>query len=445
VRRRIAVLATISLFSGSPAAAQTTLTLESALAEGHAANRTLKQSAAGAERAAAQASISRAALLPRVIFSEAWQRGDAPVLAFTGLLGARQFASGDFAIDRLNRPGPVSVYSGRLMVSQLLFDGGHARAAAAAAARHHEVASADHEIAGSAIALDIVRAYGRVLAADAAGRAAAAAVAAGEEDLRRAEARRSSGAATDADVLLVSTHLSAVRRQAIAAAGHASVARASLNRLTGAPVAREFAVAEPAMARLPQASLNDLFAEGEATRQEIRRAIAVEAAAAQQVKAARALWLPTVTMRAGYEGTGLRLSDRAGSWIAAAEMGWSLSTGGADRARVRAASADVLAARAARDDATASVHVEIVAAIKGLESALAQLVLADQAITSAREAHRILRNRYDNGMATAADVLSAAAAVLEAENSRARAGVDAMVATADLQRALGRPITGRSE
>jgi outer membrane protein TolC len=416
--------------------------LEAALAEGGAANRSLRQSAAAEDRAAAQAAMARAALMPSVSFSEAWQRGDSPVLAFTGLLGSRQFAATDFAIDRLNRPGSVSVYGSRVMVSQLLFDGGRTAASASAAARGRDVATTEHDIARNTVALEIVRAYGRVLTADAAVRASATAIAAGEEDLHRSEARRSAGAATDADVLLVSTHLAAVRQRAIAAEGDANVARAQLNRLTGAPIDRAFAAVEPAPASFPSVDLPQLLSEAEANRQEIRRAASAESAARQQLRAARAQWMPAVTMRAGYEGTGIAFSERSGSWIAVADVSWTLSIGGAERARVRASIADVTAAMASRDDAIAAVRVEVVTALRRLESARAQARLGDEAVAAAREAHRIIRNRYDNGLAAASDVLNAAVAALDAETARTRATVDAMVAAAELRHALGRPVGG---
>jgi outer membrane protein TolC len=59
-------------------------------------------------------------------------------------------------------------------------------------------------------------------------------------------------------------------------------------------------------------------------------------------------------------------------------------------------------------------------------------------VDQARESQRIIRDRFDAGLAPVADVLRASSAVLEAESRRVEALIDATVATAMLRRAVGR-------
>jgi outer membrane protein TolC len=84
------------------------------------------------------------------------------------------------------------------------------------------------------------------------------------------------------------------------------------------------------------------------------------------------------------------------------------------------------------------VQVDLRAALSRLESATAREDVARATVAQARESQRIVRNRYDAGMAGVSDVLGAATAVLDAETARLSALVDRIEAHAALNRALGR-------
>jgi outer membrane protein TolC len=79
-----------------------------------------------------------------------------------------------------------------------------------------------------------------------------------------------------------------------------------------------------------------------------------------------------------------------------------------------------------------------VTALRRLESACARETVAGAAVEQARESQRIIRDRFEAGVAPVNDVLRASTSVLEAEANRIAALVDAIVANAMLRRALGR-------
>ena len=105
---------------------------------------------------------------------------------------------------------------------------------------------------------------------------------------------------------------------------------------------------------------------------------------------------------------------------------------------MKAAAASIARARAEADDARAAVHVEVVSALRRLETARARQDAGRAAVDQARESQRIIRDRFDAGIAPVNDVLRASTAVLDADANRVAALVDTMVATAMLRRALGR-------
>ncbi|MEZ5284260.1 MAG: TolC family protein [Vicinamibacterales bacterium] len=168
--------------------------------------------------------------------TESWQRGNAPVFVFSSLLSARRFAAGNFAIDALNRPDPIGFFHGAVSVEQVLFDGGRTAAGVAARRSAARMAEAGRDAVALALAEQVAAAYGQVLTADAAQRAAGAAVDAAVEDVGRAERRRDAGTVTEADVLALQVHLAGMRQQVIESAGQAAIARATLNRLRGRPL-----------------------------------------------------------------------------------------------------------------------------------------------------------------------------------------------------------------
>ena len=444
MRAALLILAALaaSLCAPAPATAQTLITLTEAVAAALDRHPALLAAAAGVDEADARADAARAAWFPEVWVSESWQRSNQPVFAFSALLAARAFTEANFATSRLNSPEPVSAMSGRLLVRQVLFDRRTGAGVALDAARH-DIARAALDEQRAAVALEVTQSYGRLLVAVAAESAARAAAAAAREDVLRAERRRDAGLATDADVLAFSVHAASMDRRRIAATGAVTVGRAELNRLTGQSVDRSVTVAAPALPGDETQPVDVLLRQAEAARPELRKRAAERRVAEAGHLLARAAWQPRVTAQAGYQVDGLDVFDRAGSWIVGGDVSWSVSLGGAERARSRAARAARSAADARTDDTRAVLHLDVMTAVSALETARARVTAGARAVAEATERERITRNRYDGGLAGATDVLAAAAATLDADTERVTALVDVVVAHALLNRALGRPAEGR--
>ncbi len=422
-----------------PAAAQEALTLDQAINGVLAQNPSVRAAEAGSRAASEQVVVARSAYFPRVGASDSWQRGNQPVFVFGSLLSSRQFTSANFAVDALNHPEATGYFHGLFGVEQLVWDGGRTRADVRAATWQRDAADAAVAQTRAELVVAATGAYGHVLIAESEQRSAEAAVAAAQEDLSRAERRRDIGTVTEADVLALSVHMAQMRQRAIQAAADAAIARGTLNRLMGAPLDREYRVAEPPPASSPDASnLTALDAEAVHGRPELRRAAAEERAAGAARDAARAAWQPQVTVQGAYELDGLRFGDRASAWLVGAEIRWSLSTGGAERARVKAAAESMARAKAEREQATSQVQLELLSAVRRLDAARARDAVGRATVAQATESQRIIRDRYEAGLASVNDVLRAASMALEAEGQRVAAVVDVMTADAAFRRAIGR-------
>ena len=421
-------------------AAQEPLTVQRAVAAAVANNPTVRAARAGADEAGARRTQARAAWLPTVSFSESWQRGNQPVFVFSSLLASRRFAAANFAIDALNHPDPIGFFQTALGIEQSIFDGGRRRAAATVAGAGADSAAADMAEATARVSVAVSETFGRLVAAQAAHRAASAALESAREDHARAMRRRDAGMLTDADVLALAVHVARLSQRAIQSSGDAASAEADLNRLMGTPIDAPIHASEPS--GLPAGDggedLSALLAEADRGRPELARATARARAAEAGRRAARASLVPNVVAQAALNVSGTRIADRSSSWIAGAELRWTFSTGGGDTAAVRASTAALARARAELDDARASVHVDVVKAFHQLENARARRAASAAAVEEARESQRIIRDRFDAGLAPVNDVLRASTAVLDADADRIAALVDSIVAGAALRRAVGR-------
>jgi outer membrane protein len=420
--------------------AQERLSLPQAIAAALTANPDVVAASAATEEAAQQTPQARAGFLPRLDFTQSWHRGNQPVFVFGSLLAQRQFAEADFALRQLNSPDPLTNSRSALAVEQLIFDGGRTRAAVRTASLSASAAIAAERQVRNDLRLAATRAYGQVLRAGAGRRAVESAVVAAEENARTAEARRDAGTGTEADVLSMRVHLAEMRARAIDAASGERIARAELNRLMHTTLDREWILDEPAVVAHGLSDANVFVERALRQRPEIEQASLRSDLSRAMQQTARSALLPHLVVQAGYEWNDGQRAGPAGSWIAGANLRVSLFSGGASLARVRQASFAIQRTEAERARAEAAVRLEALTALEQLGAARARQDIGSAAVAQARESQRMIRDRYEAGIAPANDAIRAATAVLDAEAQRINALIDLLVAEAALQRATGQEV-----
>ncbi len=430
-------LLAISAVAAVPAAAQPALTLSDAMSRARVQHPAARAAAAAERESSHRVAEARAGYFPRVDFTESWQRGDNPVFVFGTLLSQRRFTAADFALDRLNQPDPVNSFRSAFSVEQPLFDGGFTRLAVRRAGLGEAVARAGRERTEQDLALAAARAFAGVVETGTSVTAARAAVDAAESDLTRARNRRDLGLVTEADVLAVEVHLARVRQRLVQAEGDLRVARAQLNEAMGAPLDDDYQVAptEPA----PSASAVEVL-EREALerRPEAQEAALATSLAATTSDVARAYYMPQVGVQGGYEWNGDDWGSKVSSWVVGAQVRVNLFRGFADKARLAAARETETRAAAERQRVEQAVRLDVRAASTRLEAAQAREAVGQAAVAQARESQRIIRDRYEAGLATITDVLRAAESVLQAESEASAARVRVLLQALELDRAVGR-------
>ncbi len=428
------------LLVSAAAAAQEgrSLTLDTAIAQALEHNPAMRAAGAAGDEAGARMRQARGGYLPRIDVVEAWQRGNQPVYVFGSLLAQRRFTAADFALDALNHPDALSNHRAGVVVQETLFDGWSTKASVEMARLGASAADLDRDLAAARLRLDVVTAFGRALAARSAREAAEAAVTTADEDLRRSEARRDLGVETEANVLAFRVHRSDAEARRVRATADEAVARAALNALMAAPLDDSTPLA--GLAGLPERNLDQaaLEAAALADRPELRQAALARRQADAAHLRARAGLLPQVLVSGGAEINGHTFADRASSWSAGIEVRWNLFAGGSDAARMAEAAAAGRRADAERERLESMVRLEVRTAVAEYRSATAREATGREIVEQAHESQRIIRDRYEAGLASAGDVLRAAELVAQAELARTSAVIDVHVTAAAIDRAAGR-------
>lgn len=422
----------------SPAAAQAPLTLSDAIARARLRSPDAGSSAAAAREAAERVTQARAAFLPRVDLTESWQRSDQPVFVFSSLLSQRRFTMANFAIDALNHPDAIDNFRTAIVAEQPLLNA-PSHSALGAAEIGQQIADARRAQVAQDLAVAVTAAFGRALTAIEARKTAAAALESARADRELASNRRDAGLVTDADVLALDVFAARAQEQEIRATAEERTARAELNALIGEPLAVVFALDPHAVAAtIDTADLVTLETEALGHRPEVLIATLEERLGATTVDGARAAYLPSVSAQGGWEFNGGTWTDRSSSWMVGALARVNLFRGFADKARLAEAREHVIRLGQQRRKAEDNARVDVYGAAARLDAARASVAVGRAAAAQARESRRIVRDRYDTGLADVTALLRATESVVQAEAQQASAEIGVLIATAALERALGR-------
>jgi outer membrane protein len=417
--------------------AQTPLTLEEAIKRAQGETPDARALASSIEEANARIQRAQSGFWPRVDLTETVQRGNQPVYVFSSLLSQRRFTAANFAIPALNHPDPVTNTRTTVALEQPLYNAGLTRLGVQAATLERDIATAMRDTARQDLGFLAAQAFVRVLQLEATVRATDAAVAAAESDRQRARARREVGLVTEADVLAVDVHLADMRQRQIAAAGDLAVGRIQLAEAVGLPLTASVVPVRPAM-RPVTADADALVREALTRHPQLLQANIHLQLAENGRRTARAALLPTVAVQGGWEFNGETLGAQQSSWVIGAEVRVNVFRGFADTARMTEAGHAQARATAERERVERRIEVDVRGALAQLAAARAREEAGRAALMQARESQRIIRDRYEGGLATVTDVLRAAEAALEAESRATTAETDVILQTVAFDRALGR-------
>ncbi|HSW48710.1 MAG TPA: TolC family protein [Bryobacteraceae bacterium] len=382
---------------------------------------------------------ARSGRLPKLNYSESWQRSDNPVFVFSSLLAQHQFNESNFAIGPLNRPNALNNFQSQLVLDQVVWDAGGTKKQVEAAGLGRQMAREDRRRTEMAVLANVVRAYSGVLLTQESLKVAREAVASAQADLDRAETVRAAGMTTDADVLAIRVHLAAIEEQEIRRGYDLQIAQAALNEALGLPLDTPHELTT-SLDALPEAAASLAAQESSAreSRPEARQVRLGVSLAQNQSEMARSSLLPQVSFRFAFEADRQRFINRGGAnWLAGASLRWNLFNGFADKARIAEAHEQVLQARAQQRQVEAGLSLEVRRAYLDLKATEERIRVTEAAVAGAEENLRIVKNRYENGLTNVTELLRSETALAETRLRRLSALHDQRLAAAALELAAG--------
>jgi outer membrane protein TolC len=435
--RVAAVVACAGMAAATPVAAQV-MPLSEALARADRAAFANRIDRAKADAQAAQATTALRGILPTLRFEGGYIRTTDPIGAFGTTLRQRRIEASDFEPDRLNHPQTSSNYVGAVVLEQpLLNTDAYLGRSAASRAGLSGVASAEWTQAKTR--LEVIRSYfGAVLAAEKVLTLESAYRAAGGH-VEQARKQVDAGFATRSDALLAEVKAGEVEAELVAAQGDAETALSGLRVLLGI---RDSVVQVPGV--LPtveqvRALLADSLDEGAASsRADVRAAgLGLEAARADALRA-RVAQLPRINAFARYDwNSPSSVFQGDENWTVGVMATWTVFAGASDWGERRATSARREAARAAFEAAQAGAQLEVERAESARRVALTRLAIAERGMKQSEEAHRIVTHKYEGGLATALEVLDAAAVETASRLALSHARYAGITAAAEQRLARG--------
>jgi outer membrane protein TolC len=164
-------------------------------------------------------------------------------------------------------------------------------------------------------------------------------------------------------------------------------------------------------------------------------------AAKHGVGAARASYLPHLNAFLEVNLDSDEILRREGeSWTAGAKLTWDLFSGGRSIGAHRAAKAQAAAAEAQADFKKSDVIREVRKAYRDVMAADTKVDVAEEGIRQAEERLRIMQLQYQEGLATATDLLAAEAELTRARVRRLQALYALNLGIAQLEFSVGSPV-----
>jgi outer membrane protein TolC len=365
-----------------------------------------------------------------------------------------------------NQPNTYNVNAN---LSQTLFQGGREFASWRAAKRVREAARLTAGETKAEVAVGVLRAYLDASLAERVEHIRGENLTLASQRVEQSEQLFTAGRVARYDVLRSRVERANLEPLVIQAQNDREIALLDLRRLLNlppeVPIRLTTTIDSASVPMILAAATQDDFDGSD--RASVRAAELTARARRDAISAARADWLPTITVflqsgvqafpQSGFppgrgetsprfcpEGSPVDRSCQNGGWFGDRTMGlnfsWPLFDGLRAKGAIDLAQAQLEVAEIALAQEREAVALEIARARAELSRSRAVFAARRQTVTEAGEAFRLASLRYSRGIGTSLEVSDSQLQLLISQTDEAQSAVDLYLAAAELARALGRPI-----
>jgi outer membrane protein TolC len=381
--------------------------------------------------AAAQAGLEQANSIfwPRLQVQSSYTRTDNPMLVFGSILNQQAYSRSL----NFNDVPDVDNLNARGIVTLPLYAGGQNVAGRRAAKANAEAAKLDSAAIRNALGFEVSRAFFTILKTREYIEAAGAAVQSFETNLVVAQKRLAGGTLLKSDVLDIEVRLEQSREDLISARNANLLAVRALRNLLGIEEG-DFVVANTAPAILVP------VVEDSSQRPELAAARARIGAAQAQVQGAKSGYQPRLSAFGSLaHDYGWVTGGDGNSYTAGVMVQWDLWDGFLTKAKTSEAKANLESAHEQETKVKLALDLEVEQARLDLNAADERLTVSTKAVALAKESELLTRNRFDQGLALATQLIDSETALVAARVRRAEAESDQRIAIAALRKALALP------
>ncbi len=379
------------------------ISLQHAIETALAGNADLAIAEARQDIAGSQSRQASGPLWPRLDVQAGYVRSNDPVFVFGTKLRQGRFGPNDFDLQELNNPAAIDDWSTRIDLRWSVLDP-TVWAARASAEKQAEAATWATERTREATVLITSTYYYRAQTETAQLEAAEAAVEAAEATLDSFRKRRERGLLTEADLLQAKAELAAARAQQAAAESARTDALQDLGSHLGwsSDTLPEPSDTLAPPEQLPQGEFNP------EERADIRALAATVEAAGDAKTQAGLAYVPAIDLLAQFATYSADpLSFDGDNWTIGVLLRWNLFDGLARSAHRQRADLQQRIASIEYEQALRDARSELDRAGRAVRSARLQVEATRTAAEAAESGRQLMRRRFDQGLATAADLLQA--------------------------------------
>src|SRR6266704_7034448 len=342
--------------------------------------------------------------------------------------------------------GAPNTWNLQIQASQLLWSGGKVGAALRAAQAYRQAASLQQDETAADVTFRVKQAYWNAALQSRLLAIAVENLAQARQHLREVQLYRQAGTRAEYDLLRAQVDAANQEPPVVQARNGYDVALLELKRLVNIPADQPLVLASALDS--PGATIPVLAADsvGPPQRPGLAAADATVREYEQLLKVARADRWPTLSVTTTYNEQafptdvspfGARFLR---GWNGEVRLSFPIFLGFKTAGSIEQARAVLLRAEAQRDGLRRQVELEVAQARGEVERARALLAARRETVRQALRAQYLAGVRYTNGMATQLDVSDARVAAQQSEVNEVQATRDYLVALAQLERALGRPV-----
>jgi len=410
------------------------LTLEEAFHTALSKNPVMNQAIASKKGAESALKRSISAFLPKVNLEAGYSRSNNPVMVFGSKLNQAAFTEKDFIIDTLNNPDYRDDWQARIIMIQPLFNQGQEYIGYKTSKLMKDISELGLYDTGQAVLYAVERAYCQALLAQEKVEVLKIAFETASAHRDLSQKRYEAGLVLKSDVLSADVQKTSTERQLFRAENDFKIAAAALNKAMGVSQDMAWRLERINNEDNNAGTLGKWLREAKRNRPEILIAKDRLKIAEYKHRQAQFRFLPSFNLQGIYQQNRENLTDFGGdSWTFMATMSMNLFNGFGDSAQVSVANAEMEKAVARLREVESNIELEVRRAFYEFQTAQKQLKVTRKAVQQAEESQRILRNRYENGLALMVELLAADTSVRETRLQEAKARFDARLAWSELR------------